>query len=131
VSGNNTLILIGANTYTGKTFITSGTLQLGEVFPSRARLGNGDVNLAAGATLRIKGNVVDGIPDTATLTLRNAGDAFNAKLELETGINETVSGLVIDGKALPAGTYGGKESNAANKLEKYFSGAGVLTVKPN
>jgi autotransporter-associated beta strand protein len=127
-SGTNTLILLAASTYTGRTCIGSGVLQLGDVIPNQARLGDGDVEVAAGATLRIMANVRDGIADTATVSLLEAGSSFAGVLDLGPGVNETVAGLVLDGKAQPAGTYGGKESKATQRLERHFTGAGMLTV---
>src|SRR6185436_7815321 len=68
IAGSNTLILHGANTYTGTTCVSDGVLQIGDVFPTKARLGAGDVEIAAGAVLRIKSNVTDAISDSATIT---------------------------------------------------------------
>jgi autotransporter-associated beta strand protein len=128
IAGSNTLILLNTNTYSGKTCVGSGTLQLGDVIPNRARLGNGDVEVAGGATLRIMSNVANGIPDTATVTLLHAGASFHGVMDLQTGVNETVAGLVLDGKAQPAGTYGSSASKATHKLDNYFRGPGILTV---
>jgi fibronectin-binding autotransporter adhesin len=127
-SGTNTLILLAANTYTGRTSVCSGVLQLGDVIPNQARLGKGDVSIAAGGTLRIAANVVHGLPEAATVTLLHAGTSFYGVMDLEAGVRESVTGLIIDGKGQAAGTYGGADSAATHKLEHYFSGAGVLTV---
>ena len=128
ITGSNTINLINANTYTGKTCVASGVLQIGEAFPTDARLGNGDVEIAAGATLRIKSNITNGIADTATVTLLHAGRSFYGVMDLEKGVNETVGGLVLDGKPQPEGTYGSNTSAAAHRLDNYFTGPGILTV---
>ena len=129
IAGSNTLILQAANTYTGTTCVGDGVLQIGDAQPTRARLGAGDVHIAAGAMLRIKGNVVDAISDRATVTLLAAGTAFAGVMDLEAGVDEAVAGLVVDGKAQAPGTYGSTASAAAHKLDRYFSGSGVLTVR--
>jgi autotransporter-associated beta strand protein len=127
-SGTNTLILLAANTYTGRTTICSGILQLGDVIPNQARLGKGDLTIAAGGTLHVAANVVHGLPAAATVTLLHAGSSFYGVMDLEAGIRETVAGLIIDGKGQAPGTYGGVDSMATHKLERYFTGPGVLTV---
>jgi hypothetical protein len=78
--------------------------------------------------LRIMSTVTDAIADSATVTLLNAGDQSFGVMDLQTGVNETVSGLVLAGKAQPAGTYGSRNSPATHKLDNYFTGTGVLTV---
>ncbi len=127
-SGTNTLILLAANTYTGRTTVCSGVLQLGDAIPNQARLGKGDLLIAAGGTLRIAANVVHGLAESATVTLMHAGSSFYGVIELEAGTHESVGGLIIDGKGQAPGTYGGADSAATRKLERYFAGAGVLTV---
>ena len=123
-----TLILTGVNTYTGKTCVAAGILQVGDSTVAKARLGDGDVEVANGATLSIKSKVANAILDTATVTLCNAGTAFYGVMDLDSGVNETVGALVLDGKRQPAGTYGSKASPAVHKLDNYFTGGGVLTV---
>ncbi len=51
--GAGTLTLSGVNTYTGGTFVNSGTLNIGN---TSAKLGTGAVTLAAGTTLSTNGN---------------------------------------------------------------------------
>ena len=128
VSGTGRLVLTAANTYTGKTCVASGILEVGDGKLTTPRLGNGDVEVANGAVLRIKGNVANAIADTATVTLCNAGKAFFGRLDLGDGVKETVGGLVVGGVAQPAGTYGSSASAAEHKLDSYFSGSGILTV---
>ncbi len=52
-TGNGTLALTNANTYSGGTTISNGTLQLGTGGNNIAKLGAGNVSIAAGATLSV------------------------------------------------------------------------------
>lgn len=130
LAGNNVLVLKAANTYTGKTCVGSGILQVGDGKRADSRLGNGDVEVAAGGTLRIKARVANAISDPATVWLGNTGDVFSGMIDLDGGVNETVGGLRLGGAAQPAGTYGSSASAAAHKLDRYFTGPGILTVAP-
>jgi autotransporter-associated beta strand protein len=127
-TNTSTLVLTAANTYTGKTYVAAGGLQVGDGKTSAAKLGEGDVEVANGATLYIKAGVANAILDTAAVTLWNAGNAFFGTIDLESGVNETVGTLVLEGKPQPAGTYGSRQSAAEHKLDNYFTGAGILTV---
>jgi fibronectin-binding autotransporter adhesin len=122
------LVLTAANTYTGKTCVADGDLQVGDGNTTTSKLGDGDVEVSSGNSLWIKSKVVNAILDSATVTLWNAGTAFYGTMNLDSGVNETVGSLILDGKAQPAGTYGGKDSSATHKLDNYFSGSGILTV---
>jgi autotransporter-associated beta strand protein len=127
-AGNNVLVLKAANTYTGKTCVGSGILQVGDGTLTTSRLGNGDVDVAAGGALCIKARVANAIADAATVSLGNTGDVFYGMMNLENGISETVGSLVLGGVSQPAGTYGSSASAATHKLDTYFSGPGILTV---
>jgi autotransporter-associated beta strand protein len=127
-SSTSTLILTAANTYTGTTCIAAGVLQVGDGGTPAARLGDGDVEVANGATLRIAAGTANAVFDTATITLQHAADLFFGTIDLAEGVAETVGALVVDGKALPVGTYGGRDSAAASKIGEYFTGRGILTV---
>jgi len=128
MAGNNVLVLTAANTYTGKTCVGSGILQVGDGTVTNSRLGQGDVDVAAGGTLCIKAKVANAIADTATVSLGNTGDVFCGVMDVEGGVNETVGALVLGGVRQPAGTYGSSVSAATHKLDRYFTGTGVLTV---
>lgn len=129
-TGNATLVLKAANTYTGTTYINSGFLQVGDGTLTTSKLGVGDLVVSAGATLLIKSNVANAVSDTKTITLNDVGDSFYGMVSLESGINEKVGGLVLNGVVQPAGTYGSSSSAATYQLDNYFSGPGVLTVVP-
>ncbi len=129
-AGTNLLILKGANTYTGKTTVGAGILQVGDGALTTSRLGKGDVQVTPGATLRIRRNVANGIDDGAAVYLDSSGDVWFSTMSLDAGINERVGALRLGGVAMPAGTYGSSASNAMFKRDDYFTGAGMLTVVP-
>jgi hypothetical protein len=47
---------------------------------------------------------------------------------LDSGVNETVGSLLLNGVLQPGGTYGSSASGAMFPNDEYFSGTGVLTV---
>ncbi len=79
-----------------------------------------------GSVLDIDSGVTDGLGDSSTLTL-----STNAKLNLDANVNEKLGTLMLDGAPQPNGTYGSSQSSAANKLDLYFTGTGVITVGPS
>jgi len=124
-SGTGTLQITGANTYTGATYVSSGTLIVGNG-TNNSNLGtSGDVFVAAGALLDIRNN--NTIADTAKLTLTLSG-LYNGKINLTTGINEAVGSLYFGSASQVAGTWGATGSGAKNISNTYFTGAGIITV---
>jgi len=134
-----TLILGGANSYAGGTTVHGGTISVG---PSpTASLGTGGVVVESGATmfsgavakLTIQSGVLDAIANNATLSLAGgnvAGLADDGYVDLGTGVNEIVGGLLLGNTAQPAGTYGSSLSTALFKSDEYFAGTGTVTVIP-
>lgn len=127
-AGTNYLILKGANTYTGKTTVGAGVLQIGDGTTANSKLGAGNVEVVPGATLWIRAGVLNAMSDAATVTLDNAGSDYFGRMQLDSGINEKVAGLVLAGIAQPDGTYGSSSSAATYKNDTYFSGSGILNV---
>ena len=130
--GVGTLVIGGANTYTGGTTLNGGTLT---VSGAAARLGTGNMTVQNTSTtvtlLSIESGVLNAINDSATLTLAGGGTANVADQSyalLGNGVNEFVTGLILGGAAKANGTYGSSSSSAMNKLDDYFSGAGIVTV---
>jgi autotransporter-associated beta strand protein len=132
------LVLNGANTYSGGTIVNGGTIQLSG---ATASLGLGDVMVisasavTAGSSGRIliDPGVLNAIADSAKLTLAGgnvAGAADDGFIVLSSGVNETVGSLVLGGVAQVPGTYGSTASTATFKSDEYFSGTGVVTVVP-
>ena len=110
--GNGILTLSGKNSYSGATTVNSGIL----VVDATGTLGNGNLTVASGATVELR-NPAGAVPDNATVSLNGSG-----KLNLATGVSETVSTLVIDGKQRPSGTW-----NATTDPD-HFTGSGSLIV---
>jgi autotransporter-associated beta strand protein len=133
-----TLVLQGANTYSGGTTVNGGTLRLSG---SGATLGSADVTVVsasaaftnASARITIETGVLNALADTATLSLAGgnvSGVADDGFIDLQFGVNEVVRGLLLGGVEQPFGTYGSSFSTASFKLDEYFSGPGIVTVIP-
>lgn len=130
------LILDGANSYEGDTFVNGGTLVAsGE----NATLGLGDVMVDnalspdSNAKLTIETGVLNAIADTATLSLAGGRDPVVADtgfVELGAGVNERVAALLLGGASQTFGTYGSTASPASFKDDEYFAGTGIITVIP-
>ena len=108
-----TLVLTATNTYTGSTTVNAGILQTGT---TTGKLGPGNLTVANGATCQIRhGNGALG--RHAHVSLNGTG-----KLDLATGVTETVARLFVGGVQQAAGTYT-KTNLAAN-----ITGNGSLVV---
>jgi len=124
-SGTGTLQITGANTYTGATYVSSGTLIVGNG-TNNSNLGtSGDVFVAAGSLLDLRNN--NAIADASKLTLTLSG-LYNGKINLAATVNETIGSLFFGTASQAAGTWGSTLSSATFKNDTYFTGAGMLTV---
>jgi autotransporter-associated beta strand protein len=114
-----TLVLGAANTYTGGTIVSVGTLEA-QVDGS---LGSGDVSVADGATLQL--DTTAGIASSASLLLSGASPVVN----LNFAGTSTINALSFDGGVTFAnsGTWGSVGSTAVNQ-DGRFTGSGVLQV---
>ncbi len=132
------LVLQGANNYSGGTTVNGGILRLSG---SAASLGTGDVTVVSAnaafatssARVTIETGVLDAIANTATLSLAGGNVATVADdgfIELQAGVNEVIGGLRLGGVTQAFGTYGSNASVAAFKFDEYFSGSGIVTVIP-
>lgn len=127
-SGTGILVLAGANTYSGKTIVGSGRLQVGNGVQTSNLGTTGDVEVAQGATLQIT-STTNVINDAANVALDQIG-VGNGMMSLGTGVNETIGGLSLGGVLQVAGTYGSTASGATFQNNTYFDvgGTGILTV---
>ncbi|MDD4019252.1 MAG: autotransporter-associated beta strand repeat-containing protein [Kiritimatiellae bacterium] len=120
-AGTATLTLSNAlSTTTGDITVTNGTLAVA----LDNSLGNSTNITVSGSAARLELRTSSGISDTAALKIANDG----AKVNLLTGVNETVGWLYTGEKMRRSGTYGSTSSSAANKDDAYFEGTGILTV---
>ncbi len=110
--GAGTLILSAANSYTGNTTVAGGTL----VAATTGKLGSGNLTVASGATCELR-NTAGALADTASVFLSATG-----KLNLASGVSQTVQSLFIDGVWQASGTWN------ASRDPAHFSGTGSLTV---
>ncbi|MBJ4183629.1 autotransporter-associated beta strand repeat-containing protein, partial [Salmonella enterica subsp. enterica serovar Typhimurium] len=136
-SGDETLTLSGANSYTGGTLISSGTLVANDV----NALGTGDVtdnavlelNTGGDFTNNISGSgqVVKSGDDTLTLSGRNActgGKLSSTRTLVANEINALGTGDVTDNATLALNTGGGFINNIGGTGRVEKSGDDVLTL---
>jgi autotransporter-associated beta strand protein len=121
-AGAGTTTLNIANTYSGGTTISGGTL----VASFDGALGSGNVSLtAAGVVLTLQTGAVNNyIADAASISIVT-GAVTNLSF---TGASDTVGGLTLGGTAQTTpGTYGGVGSGADFE-SVFFSGTGTLNL---
>jgi fibronectin-binding autotransporter adhesin len=117
-TGVGTLTLTGLNTYGGDTVVSNGVV----VVSGAGRLGTSQsVVVKNGASLDLQ--VGWALDDQARLNVENGGH-----VNLTDGVNETVSELYLGGRLMYQGTWGSSASQALNKDDTYFTGAGVVTM---
>jgi len=113
--GNGTLLLTGANTYSGVTAIHEGTLQLG----TGGSLASTNI-FVFGSTLRLTAK--DVLPNNARLEVTGV-------VQLDAGVQEKIGALRLGGlEAAVNKSYGSTASAANIQNDVYFSGTGVLLV---
>lgn len=124
-SGTGTLVLNGADTYTGSTYVTAGTLSLG----AGASIASTSLNVSSGATFN--GNATATIPNTLALTANGAVN-FNATTRTIASLDGASSGVVTlnsTNLTTSSGTYSGVLQNGASAGSLTKTGAGTLTLK--
>lgn len=124
--GIGTLSLTNAfNTTSGGFTVSNGTLAVSDA----GSLGPNSTNIVTGGTgvLDLSSTNPSMIADTATVTMPTSG-VETAKINLASGVNETVGWLFYGGRMQRAGTHGSTSSAATYKDDTHFSGTGVLTV---
>ena len=124
-AGSGTLVLGGANTYTGLTTVTTGKLSVA-VGGSLA----GPVRVMPGGVLDLQTG--SGLADTATLQVDSTVVGSNTVygvINVTNGVVEVVRALVVGGTTNDlGGTYGSTNSTARHKITGYFSGGGMVQV---
>ena len=118
--GTGTFTLSHANTYTGGTTLTEGTL----VAAHDGALGLGNVTIGASRTLTLQGGATNNyISNVATLGLQSSS-TVNLNFS---GNSDVVGFLSIDGVQQLPGLYGAPGSGAPNELPQ-FTGTGMIFV---
>src|SRR4051812_9638415 len=133
------LILQNTDSYTGGTTVQAGTLTAQGASVNAFGTGSMQVvsaNLAtpgSQAHVHIVSGATDAIRDTAYLNLAggNSVGADDGYIDLDSGVNETVGGLMLGGVIQPAGTYGSTSSTATFQNDEFFAGSGVINVVPS
>ena len=122
-NGSNTkkVRISAANSYEGGTVVASGRL----LVYSSGTLGTGPVTVSAGTTLDL--DTATAVSDAAAVTLAT-GTGTYGRIDLASGITETVGTLTINDKLQYSGTYGATGSGAMFIDDNYFVGTGKLLV---
>ena len=108
---------------TGGVWVGAGRLSLLDA----ATLGDNDVSIAAGATLRIAG--VSPFGRDARLDLEDRDwISTNSRVELDNGAENRVRRLYVNGVSQKRGTYGATGSGAEFIDDNHFSGTGWVRV---
>ena len=138
--GNATLLLTGANTYSGVTTISSGVLQIGNGGTS-GTLGTGAVTNNASLVINRgdSNSITNAISGSGSLTLTGGGTVALSGSNSYSGATTISSGLLqINGTGvLGAGSYGGSitdngafqfNSSASQTFSSVISGSGSFTM---
>ena len=126
-SGTGILTLSAANTYTGTTTVSAGTLAIS----GNGGLGKGNVTVAANATLTLATGVTaaHNASTGTTLTLA-ATSTINLNATTVGTVQDTYGAIVIAGVSQTlAGTYGSVTSGAAHVFPE-FTGNGEVLLTP-
>jgi autotransporter-associated beta strand protein len=141
--GNNTTVLTGANTYSGGTTISAGTVQVG----SSSALGTGAVTLSGGkitfdassTALTVNNDISGNTGGSLTLTPTNKitlGGTNNLTLNANFGgliVNAGAGGVDITGSTTINGAAGNTQSgymNVAGNVTVAIKSGGSLTINP-
>ncbi len=122
--GERTVTFYATNTLTGNILFDQGTNILAT---SGAFTNCGRVSVSSAATLVIS-NAANALGDTAQFIIANDSNSVSG-VTLDSGVDDTIGGLVLGGVVQTApGTYGSASSGADVQNDEYFSGPGVVRL---
>jgi autotransporter-associated beta strand protein len=101
-TGVGTLVLAGANSYAGGTFIQAGTVQAANT----NAVGNQQINISSGATLDASGNALG-----VDAFVSGSGVGGNGALVNTAGMNSSIQNLTLNSDTTMRDVYGGLTAN--------------------
>ncbi|MFZ9508872.1 MAG: beta strand repeat-containing protein, partial [Burkholderiaceae bacterium] len=110
-SGPGTVVMTGANTYTGGTAVTAGIVKAGNA----TAFGTGAISVSSGAALDLNGQTMT---STGTLTLNGSGVSNSGALYNSNATKATYAGLVA---------LGSNSSIVAGTGSIFLSNTGIIT----
>ena len=138
-SGPKPLFINGTNTTTGALVAFAGPLVLGETACWQGT--NVCIGLETSTrhpSLRLTRSNSFANPTKTVLTMTtttgslgfftDAGESREPELILDAGVNAVFKDVILNGRHLAPGTWGGPDSSAQNKDGTHFSGSGMITV---
>jgi hypothetical protein len=138
-SGPTSLTINGTNTTTGALIAKNGPLVIGETGcwqSTDVRIGATNSNRHASLQLKRSNSFADPRHTMLTMTAStrtsgfytDCGESREPELKLDAGVNAVFKGVILNGRCLAPGTWGGSESSAEHKDATHFSGSGMITV---
>ncbi|MBR0067127.1 MAG: hypothetical protein IJQ00_05995, partial [Kiritimatiellae bacterium] len=138
-SGPKPLTINGTNTTTGALVAFAGQLVMGETAcwqGTYVRVGLETSNRHPSLRLtrsdsfpNARKTVLTMTASTAGTFYTDAGDSREPELILDAGVNAVFKDVILNGRHLAPGTWGGPDSPAQNKDGDHFGGSGVITVR--
>ena len=138
-SGPKSLTITGTNTTTGALVAFAGPLVLGETACWQGT--NVCIGLETSTrhpSLRLTRSNSFANPTKTVLTMTtttgslgfftDAGESREPELILDAGVNAVFKDVILNGRHLAPGTWGGPDSSAQHKDGDHFSGSGMITV---
>ena len=138
-SGPKSLTITGTNTTTGALVAFAGPLVLGETACWQGT--NVCIGLETSTrhpSLRLTSSNSFSNPTKTVLTMTTTtgslgfftecGESREPELVLDAGVNAVFKDVILNGRHLANGTWGGPDSSAHNKDGEHFSGSGMITV---
>jgi len=121
--GAATLTLTGTNSYSGATVVSNGTLTVS----ATGTLGTNSLSVVVGGSGTLALSTSGAISDAAVVQMPPFSTS-TAKIQLDTGVVETVGWLLFGDTFKSVGTYGATGSGSDHIDDTHFTGGGRLRV---